>query len=71
MKKYFQLSCHALMITAFFALAFTGRLDLPAIGIFSIGLLISVIRTIRGLPPPLSSRGAFVLSCGYIVFFLF
>ena len=32
MKKYFQLSCHALMITAFFALAFTGRLDLPAIG---------------------------------------
>lgn len=71
MKKYFQLSCHALMITAFFALAFTGRLDLPAIGIFSVGLLISVIRTIRGLPPPLSSRGAFVLSCGYIIFFLF
>ena len=24
-----------------------------------------------GLPPPLSPRGAFVLSCGYILFFLF
>ena len=71
MKKYFQLSCHALMLTAFFALAFTGHLDLPAIVIFSIGLVISLLRTIRGLPPPLSPRGAFVLSCGYIIFFVF
>jgi len=71
MKRYFQLSCHALMITAFFALAFTGRLDAPAILIFSVGLTISVIRTIRGLPPPLTPRGAFLLSCAYILFFLF
>jgi transglutaminase-like putative cysteine protease len=71
MKRYFQLSCHALMITAFFALAFTGRLDAPAILIFSVGLAISVIRTIRGLPPPLTSRGAFLLSCAYVLFFPF
>jgi transglutaminase-like putative cysteine protease len=70
MKRYFQLSCHALMITAFFALAFTGRLDAPAILIFSVGLAISVIRTIRALPPPLTSRGAFLLSCAYVLFFL-
>src|SRR5215467_7020992 len=70
MKRYFQLSCHVLMITAFFALAFTGRLDAPAILIFSVGLAISVIRTIKGLPPPLSARGAFLLSCAYILFFL-
>ena len=31
MKRYFQISCHALMITAFFALALTGRLDTPSI----------------------------------------
>jgi hypothetical protein len=71
MKRYFQLSCHALMITAFFGLAFTGRLDAPAILIFSVGLAISVIRTIRRLPPPLTARGAFLLSCAYILFFVF
>src|SRR5215813_4051902 len=71
MKRYFQLSCHALMITAFFALAFTGRLDAPAIVFFTIGLAGSVYRTVKGLPEPLSARWAFLLSCAYILFFLF
>src|SRR5437868_6966068 len=71
MKRYFQVSCHALMISAFLALALTGRLDSPAIAIFAIGILVSVYRTIKGLPAPLSARGAFLLSCGYIFFFLF
>jgi transglutaminase-like putative cysteine protease len=70
MKRYFQISCHALMISAFFALAFTRRLDLPSIVFFTVGMGISVYRTIKGLPAPLSSRGAFLLSCGYIFFFL-
>ena len=71
MKRYFQVSCHALMISAFFALVLTGRLDAPAIVVFTIGLGISVYRTIKGLREPLSPRGAFLLSCGYIFFFLF
>jgi transglutaminase-like putative cysteine protease len=70
MQQYFQISCHALMITAFFALGLTGRLDSPSIFAFTIGLGVSCYRTIKGLPPMLSARGAFLLSCGYIVFFL-
>src|SRR5262249_56383247 len=70
MKRYFQISCHPLMISAFLALAFTGRLDLPSIVLFAVGMGISVYRTIEGLPAPLSPRGAFLLSCGYIFFFL-
>lgn len=70
MKRHFQLSCHALMISAFFALALTGRLDAPSIVMVTLGLGISVYRTVKGLPPPLSPRGAHLLSCGYVLFFL-
>jgi len=58
------------MITAFFALALTGRLDTPSIIGVTSALGVSLIRTLRGLPPPLTYRGAFLLSCGYIVFFM-
>ncbi len=58
------------MISAFAALALTGRLDAPAIVIFTTGLSVSVYRTLKGLPEPLSPRGAFILSCLYIVFFV-
>src|SRR5947207_1260023 len=71
MRRYFQISCHALMMTAFGALALTGRLDYPSIVLFTAGMLGSVYRTLKGLPEPLSARWAFVLSCAYIVFFLF
>jgi len=70
MQRYFEISCHGLMMSAFFALALTGRLNLPAIVIFTIGVGVSGYRTIRHLPPPLSARGAFLLSCAYIFFFL-
>src|SRR4029077_1557639 len=70
MRRYFQLSCHALMISAFAALAMTGRLDAPSIVLFTTGLGISVYRTLKGLREPLSARWAFVLSCIYIIFFL-
>lgn len=71
MRRYFQISCHALLISAFIALALTGRLDAPSILVFAIGLAISVYRTFKGFPPLLTARGAFLLSCAYIFFFVF
>ena len=71
MQRYFQISCHALIVSAFIALALTGRLDIPAIVLFTAGLAVSVYRTIKGLPPLVSARGAFFLSCLYIIVFLF
>ncbi|HYR87525.1 MAG TPA: DUF3488 and transglutaminase-like domain-containing protein [Terriglobia bacterium] len=71
MKRYFQVSCHALIVSAFLALALTGRLDGPSIVVFTIGLAVSVYRTVKALPPLLAGRGAFLISCAYIVFFLF
>ncbi len=58
------------MVTAFVALALTGRLDAPAIVIFAIGLAVSGYRTFKERPGLLSLRGAFLLSCAYILFFL-
>ena len=71
MKRYFQISVHALIVSAFIALALTGRLEGPSIVLFTIGLAISVYRTMRRMPPLLTPRGAFYFSCGYILFFIF
>jgi transglutaminase-like putative cysteine protease len=71
MQRYFQISCHALMVTAFIALSLTGRLDAPSIVLFATGLAVSAYRTARAMPAPLSIRGGFLLSCAYIFFFLF
>jgi transglutaminase-like putative cysteine protease len=70
MQRYFQISVHALIVSAFIALALTGRLDAPSVVIFTIALLISVARTIRLMPPMVSAKAAFYLSCVYIFFFL-
>ena len=70
MLKYFQISCHALIVSAFIALALTGRLDAPTILLFTTGLAVSIYRTLKGRPALLSSRGAFFISCAYIAFFL-
>jgi len=70
MKRYFEISTHALVITAFMALSFTGRLDAPSIAIFAAGVLWSLYRTIRQLPTLLGGRGTFYLSCAYIAFFV-
>jgi transglutaminase-like putative cysteine protease len=71
MQRYFQISVHALVLTAFLALALTGRLDTPSIVLFIVGAGWSFSRTARRLRPPLTARGAFVASCIYIVVFLF
>jgi transglutaminase-like putative cysteine protease len=69
MQRYFQISVHALIITAFIALALTGRLDLISIVFFMLGWSYSAYRSAKAMPPLISSRDAFVLSCGYILFF--
>src|SRR5436190_7292859 len=71
MQRYFQISVHALIVTAFIALALTGRLDVPSILLFTIGLGISVYRTLKSMPPLLTARGAFYSSWAYIFFFIF
>src|SRR5262245_10239550 len=71
MQRYFELSCHALIVSAFLALALTGRLDTAAIAIFGAGIAWSVYRAIHGRRTPISTRAAFILSCAYILFFLF
>jgi transglutaminase-like putative cysteine protease len=71
MKRYFETSLHALIGTAFFALALTGRLDALSIAFFTLVFLGSFYRTIKGLPPLLTARGAFYLSSAYIAVFLF
>jgi protein-glutamine gamma-glutamyltransferase len=70
MQRYFQISVHALIISGFTALALTGRLDGPSIALFTIGLVISVYRTILRMPPLLTPRGGFYFSCVYILFFV-
>ena len=71
MKRYFEISVHALIGTAFFALALTGRLDALSVVVFVPAFAVSFYRTIKGQPPLLTARGAFHLSCGYILVFLF
>lgn len=53
------------------ALSLTGRLDSPSVAVFTIAFLISAYRTVKALPALVSARGAFLLSCAYLVFFLF
>ena len=71
MERYFQISFHALILTAFIALVQTGRLDIPSILIFLILFGVTVNRALKKRPPLLTARGAFGLSLGYIFFFVF
>ncbi len=71
MKRYFETSIHALIGTAFLAVALTGRLDALSIGVFVPVFFVSLNRAVRGRPPLLTARGAFYLSCAYVLFFLF
>jgi len=70
MKRYFEVSVHALIGTAFFALMLTGRLDVVSIVFFVPAFFVSLDRTIKARPPLLTARGAFYLSCAYILVFL-
>ncbi len=70
MRKYFQISVHALIITAFFALASTGRLDTLSLVIFTAGAAWSLFRAVKDAPPPLTARGGFILSWVYLGVFL-
>jgi transglutaminase-like putative cysteine protease len=69
-KRYCEISCHALVATAFFALAITGRVDLLAIAVFTPLLAVSFYRALRGLPPALTARAGFYLSSVYFAVFI-
>ena len=71
MERYFQLSFHALILTAFVALADTGRLDMASIFLFLFFFAWIARRTVMGRGPLLSYRMAFLFSLGYILFFVF
>ena len=62
MKRYCELSVHALVATAFFALAMTGRIDLLSIAVFTPVLAVSLYRALKALPPLLTPRASFYLS---------
>jgi transglutaminase-like putative cysteine protease len=57
-------------MAAFLTMAVTGRLDMPSIVIFSLGILWSLYRTWKQLPALLNAQGIFYLSCAYIAFFV-
>ena len=69
MERYFQISFHALILTAFIALVGTGRLDVGSILLFLVFFAVTANRALKGRPPLLTARGAFFLSLGYILFF--
>src|SRR5262245_41712571 len=70
MERYFQISLHALIISAFMALAMTGRLDAPSIMLFALGVALSLYRTLKQRPMLLTASAVFYASCVYILFFL-
>jgi len=69
-ERYFQISLHGLIISAFMALAMTGRLDPPSIALFTLGVALSLYRVIKRRVPLLSANAVFYASCVYILFFL-
>jgi protein-glutamine gamma-glutamyltransferase len=70
MRKHFQVSIHALIGTAFVALALTGRLDTISVVVFAAGAAWSLYRALRDSPSLVSTRAGSVLSCIYIGIFL-
>ena len=71
MERYFQISFHALILAAFIALAGTGRLDIPSVVLFLIFFGITANRALKARPALLTARAAFLMSLGYIFFFVF
>jgi len=66
-KRYCELSCHAVVGSAFIALAMTNRLDSVAIAIFAAIFSVSLYRTWKKYPPLVSATGAFRLSWVYLI----
>ena len=71
MERYFQISFHALILTAFIALVQTGRVDIGSILVFLVCFGVTINRVLKGRPPLLNESGAFFFSLGYIFFFVF
>jgi transglutaminase-like putative cysteine protease len=70
-KRYCEISCHAVVASAFLAMVMTGRLDAVSITIFTTTFAISLYRTLKKLPPLLTATRAYHLSWIYIVVAIF
>jgi hypothetical protein len=57
MERYFQISFHALILTAFVALAETGRIDVGSIVLFLVFFGMTTSRALKGQPLLLTARG--------------
>jgi hypothetical protein len=70
MKRYLDIATHALVISAFMSLAFTSRLDLPSIAVFSAGVLWSCIVRFGNYRRILSHGPRFIYRLHFTVFFV-
>lgn len=69
MERYFQVSFHALILTAFLALYGTGRVEALTLVVFLAAFAATAQRSLQGRPPLVTTRQAFYLSLGYVAFF--
>jgi len=65
-KRYCEISCHAVVGSAFLALAITGRLDLFSMLLFPVAVGVSLHRILKGMPPLLSAAAVSRLSLLYL-----
>lgn len=68
-ERYFQLSLVLTLITAFFTLASTGRLDPPTVALVSLALIIRLVALVFGRDYRLSPRAVTLLSVFYLFFY--
>ena len=71
MKRYCEISCHAVVGTAFLALGLTDRVDLLSVALFISLFGLSFYRSWRQAPPLLTTSAAFRWTCLYLVVAVF
>jgi protein-glutamine gamma-glutamyltransferase len=68
-ERYFQLSLVLTLVTAFFTLASTGRIDAPTVALVSLALIIRLIALVLGRDFRLSPRAVTLFSVFYLFFY--
>lgn len=68
-ERYFQLSLVLTLITAFFTLASTGRIDAPTVALVSLALVIRLMALVLGRDYRLGPRAVTLFSVFYLFFY--